>query len=99
MKYELIIRSCAENDIAEAVRWYEKKVNGLGENFLLSLDAALRTITRNPEAFPKVYKGFRRILLSRYPYSIFYIINRNKIIVIAVFHEKRNPEIWQKRTK
>jgi len=59
MKYDLIIPSCAENDIAEAVKWYEEKVKGLGENFLISLDAALQTIARNPEAFPKVYKEFR----------------------------------------
>jgi plasmid stabilization system protein ParE len=99
MKYELIIRSCAEKDIADAINWYEEKVKGLGENFLISLDEVFQSILRNPEAFPKVYKEFRRALMSKYPYSIFYIITRNKIIVIAVFHEKRNPEIWKNRAK
>jgi len=97
MKYELIIRSCAEQDIAQAVNWYEENATGLGSRFVLSLDATLHSILRNPEAFPKVYKDIRRALLLRFPYGIFYLIDENKIIVIAVYHEKRNPENWKPR--
>ena len=99
MKREIIFRSCAEKDISVAVRWYEAKVSGLGKRFLLSLDATIQSISRNPEAFPKVYKEFRRSLLRKFQYSIFYIIAGSKIMVFAVFHEKRNPKNWKKRTK
>lgn len=97
MTYEIIFRSCAEKDIIDAINWYETKVNGLGHRFLLSLDATLQIISRNPEAFPKVYKEFRRALLHRFPYGVFYLVENKRIIIMAVFHEKRRPSSWKKR--
>lgn len=54
MKSPLIIRPEAESDLAEAYRWYEAQVPGLGSDFLLSVDAALSSIRRNPELDPVV---------------------------------------------
>ncbi len=99
MKYEIIVRSCAENDISDAVAWYEKKVSGLGKRFLSSLDSAIQSISHNPEAFPKVYKEFRRYLLHRFPYSVFYSFDKNRVILFAVFHEKRHPKNWKNRVQ
>ncbi|MBL7129528.1 MAG: type II toxin-antitoxin system RelE/ParE family toxin [Ignavibacteria bacterium] len=98
MKYKLLIRSCAEQDITEAVLWYEKRLKGLGARFLFSVDATIQSIQRNPRAYPKVYKNYRRALLQRFPHGIYYLIKNEVIIVIAVYHEKRNPEDWMKRT-
>jgi plasmid stabilization system protein ParE len=90
MSHEVILHSCAEEDVLDAMNWYEKKLHGLGNRFLFSLDATLQIISRNPNAFPKVYKDYRRALLRRFPYGVFYIIENEKVIVMAVFHEKRN---------
>lgn len=97
MKYKLVIRSCAEQDITDAVLWYEKRVKGLGAHFIFSVDATIQSIQRNPKAYPKAYKNLRRALLRRFPYGIYYFIKNEFIIVIAVYHEKRNPEDWMKR--
>ena len=98
MKYEIVVRSVAEKDITDIVIWYEKQLQGLGNRFLTSLDATLNSIHRNPKIYPKVYKDFRRALLPRFPYAIFYTIELNEIVVFAVFHGKREPKSWQKRT-
>ena len=71
MTYEVSFRSCAEKDVNDAIKWYEDKVKGLGNRFLLSLDATIQIISRNPQVFPKVYKKFQRALLHRFPYSVF----------------------------
>jgi len=49
MKYELVIRPEAEQDLTESFAWYEDKRKGLGYDFLLQVDAGLRFIARNPE--------------------------------------------------
>ena len=97
MTYDLIILSVAEKDIIDIILWYEKKVKGLGNRFIVSLDATFQSIQRNPKIYPKVYKDFRRALLPRFPYGIYYIIENYSIIIFAVLHEKRNPESWKNR--
>ncbi len=68
-------------------------MKGLGAHFIFSVDATIQSIQRNPKA----YKNLRRTLLRRFPYGIYYFIKNEFIIVIAVYHEKRNPEDWMKR--
>lgn len=99
MNLEIIIRPEAELDILEAAKWYENNLKGLGESFLSSIDFALQSIQNNSEAFPKVYKKIRRILLKKFPFGIFYLVEENKIVIVAVFHASRNPKQWKGRTK
>jgi toxin ParE1/3/4 len=98
MKPTLVIRPEAELDVRDACAWYEKQAQGLGAGFLLSLDAALRSIQRRPLQYPIIYRAVRRCLLRRFPYSIFYLVEEVRIVVVAVFHAKRNPISWQERS-
>ncbi len=98
MKRSLIIRPEAELDMREAYAWYEKQVPGLGANFLLNVDAALRSLQRNPLQHPAVYQGIRRFLVRRFPYGIFYVVEEKQLVILAVFHAKRDPKSWQVRS-
>jgi plasmid stabilization system protein ParE len=98
MKYDLIVRPEAEVELAEAFDWYEQQVTGLGSRFLLSVDAAINSIRRDPLQYPIVYKNVRRALTQRFPYQVFFTLNNSQIVVIAVFHGMRNPSVWQSRT-
>lgn len=97
MKYKLIIRPEAENDLKEAFSWYEDKRKGLGHDFLLQVEAGLRFIERNPEIPPMEYKGTRKHLIKRFPYKIIYLVEKERIIVLAVTHGKRSPKLIKKR--
>lgn len=99
MKLKVLIRPEAAIDVLEAAKWYQKNLDGLGDRFLTSIDSAIDTLQQNPEAFPKVYKELRRILIKKFPFGIFYSIEKERIILFAVFHVSRNPRSWQKRTK
>ena len=87
----------AEADLTEAYRWYEEQVEGLGSEFLLCVDACIRSIARNPKIHQKVHKNIRRALVRRFPYGIFFIEEADHIRVLAVFHARRDPAIWQNR--
>ncbi len=96
MKYELILRKGAEKDIAEAFRWYEEKVSGLGSEYIFSVDRVMDSIQRNPERYPVIYESARRALLHRFPYSVFFVWEQKRISVLAVMHTARNPAKWRK---
>jgi len=97
MNYQLIIRPEAEAELLEAVKWYEDRVQGLGANLLLNIEATLESILRIPEAYTPEYKNTRRALVRKYPFGIHYIINKDKIIVLVIFHENRNQKELKKR--
>lgn len=97
MSSKLIFRPEAELDLSEAVSWYEKKVKGLGANFLLNVEAAIESIIRTLEAFTPIYKNTRRALVRKFPFGIHYLIEKEKIVVLAIFHARRNPKEWKTR--
>ena len=97
MKYKVKIRPEAENDLKEAFSWYEDKRLGLGYDFLLQVDAGLKFIERNPEVHSLEYKGIRKHLIKRFPYKIIYLVEKEKIIVLAVIHGRRSPALIKKR--
>ncbi len=97
MTRPLIIRPAAEADIETAYRWYEDQRVGLGAEFLSVVEAGLSSIERNPERYPERYKRARRLVLRRFPYSLFFLIQPALIEVIACTHGRRNPRHWRSR--
>lgn len=97
VKHRTIVRPEAENDLKEAFFWYEDERSGLGYDFLLQVDAGLRFIERNPEIYPPEYKGTKKHLVKRFPYKMIYLVEKERIIVLAVIHGKRSPNVIRKR--
>ena len=98
MKYRVIVSPEAENDLKEAFSWYEDNRTGLGYDFLLQVDAGINFINRNPKIHPIEYRGTRKHLIKRFPYKIIYLVEEERIIVLAVLHGKRSPDLMKKRT-
>jgi len=78
MSNRLFVRSEASQDIRSAFAWYEQKIQGLGLEFLRSVDACMAGIARNPLAFPKAHREIRRSLLRKFPYSVFYVLEADE---------------------
>ena len=97
MAYKLLISPEAQEDIEFAAFWYELHKNGLGSEFILSIDAEINLISRNPLVYPKIYKHVRRAVINRFPYAIFYIVNNKIINILALIHQSRNPKIFKKK--
>jgi plasmid stabilization system protein ParE len=97
MAAELIIAPEAEEDIAEAYGWYDRRRTGLGEDFLSSLDACIQAICRTPEMHAPIFENYRRGLVRRFPYAVFYEYAANTVTVYCVFHTSQNPDKWRQR--
>ncbi len=76
--------------------WYEEKATGLGEDFLRMAYACAGELQQNPLMYPKVYGEFRRRLIRRFPYGIYFRLKEREVIVFSVFHCARDP--WTVQT-
>ncbi|MCF6147720.1 MAG: type II toxin-antitoxin system RelE/ParE family toxin [Candidatus Kuenenia sp.] len=92
MIYSLLFLPELEEDSIKGYFWYEEKGIGLGEDFLRIFYALSEEIRRNPLVYKTVYKDFRRCLLKRFPYAIYYRVDKDKVIVYGLFHCARNPK-------
>jgi len=96
MAAEVRIAPEAAQDIDDAYGWYECQRAGLGEEFL-TVDACVQAICRMPEMHAKVYEDYRRGLVRRFPYAIFYEYAGDAVTVYGVFHTARDPAKWRQR--
>ncbi len=85
-------------EVKASYNWYQEKTEGLGEDLMNELESAYQTIIGFPQTWPKFQKGFRRFLLSRFPFSVIYRKNGSLIYVVAVMHNSRKPGYWLNRT-
>jgi plasmid stabilization system protein ParE len=94
---KVIFRPEAEDELIEAIDWYEARSPGLGAELLRCVDACVERIIRQPESYPIVHRGTRMGIVRRFPYLVLYRISDEVISIIAVFHTKRDPKIWKAR--
>jgi plasmid stabilization system protein ParE len=97
MAAKLIIAPEAEQDVADAFGWYEGRRLGLGEEFLGCVDACIQAIRRAPEMHSVVHETYRRALVRRFPYAIFYEHAGETVTIYSVFHTSRDPDKWRQR--
>jgi hypothetical protein len=95
---KLFFHPDVSHEIKKSYIWYQEKAEGLGDNFLDELETAYQTIIELPSTWPKFQKGFRRYLLTSFPFSIIYKYEGEKIFVVAVMHNSKKPGYWKKRT-
>ena len=89
-KRRLVLRSEARLELEQAVTWYEVQVPDLGRQFRAEVYRTFDNITARPELYPKSHGTTRKAVLRRFPYLIFYLVEAQRIVVMAVFHAKRD---------
>ncbi|MEZ0327596.1 MAG: type II toxin-antitoxin system RelE/ParE family toxin [Fimbriimonas sp.] len=97
MRLPVTFRSIAAAEMEEAVDWYKRQRTGLGEEFLAAVEAQLQIVSEDPFLLPIVHRDLRQVHTVRFPYSIIYTVEAERIVVFAVFHGRRDASIWKKR--
>ncbi len=98
MPYSLKIRPAARREFDEACDWYKDEASDLRDRFVGAVENAISAVTQRPLAFPVVYgTRARRAVVETFPYSIFFIKDGFKVIILSIFHDSRNPIIWRGR--
>jgi hypothetical protein len=87
----------ADAELTEAVAYYDGKASGLGDRFLAEVKDATRLIERYPEIAPVKDFGVLVKVLSRFPYSLMYLLEPDELFVLAVAHHSKRPAYWADR--
>ena len=90
VKFIVSIRAAGEADISKARNWYEKQRPGLGDEFLLSVTSAIVHLEHFGNLYPPYYRDIHRVLLTRFPYKVFFRINGENVVIFRVLHTARD---------
>lgn len=96
-QYRIQAEPDVDADIEAAFEWYEGEEPDLGFEFLDELRAAYRRILEGPLKYQAFRSGIRRALTRRFPYAIYFSIEGEVIVIVAVLHTARDPAEWQRR--
>jgi plasmid stabilization system protein ParE len=89
MMRRVIVRPEAKRDLRDAKAWYRNISRELGIDFVHRIDDAIDSALERPLAFPIVHRTFRRILLHRFPYTLFYNVGDDRIVIVTLLHPAR----------
>ena len=92
----------ADGEAIAAALWYDEQRLGLGDEFIVELEAGFRAIYANAASLPQLenYSGphnIRRYLLNRFPYVLIVACRENEVLIVAIAHTRRRPLYWLDR--
>jgi len=96
-KFRFEAEAAVAFDVEAAFEWYEAEKSNLGFEFLEQLRRSYLRIIENPLAYQELRHGIRRALTRQFPYAIYFSIEGETILILAVLHSARDPAEWQKR--
>ena len=87
----IVFAPAARDEFHRAAEWYDEKKRGLGYQFVLMVEAKLNSIAKSPDSFPLVHQHFRRALVRRFPFAIYFERGADGIHVLAIHHTSHIP--------
>jgi len=100
----LVIRPEAIEELLASALWYDARRQGLGNQLIDETWAAIERIRTTPQAFGRYefYRGpdeVRRAPVARFPYGVIYLVDPDRIAILALAPDKRRPLYWLNRLR
>ncbi len=96
-RYRVEALPSVARDIETAFEWYEGEQDGLGLEFLEELRATFENILDGPFKYENLKIGIRRAFTKRFPYAVYFSVEGEIILIVAVLHTARDPAEWKRR--
>ena len=88
----------ARDDFDESYAWYRKQSVRAADRFTAAIDEALEKLCRDPNNGIRIDDEHRFYRLKKsYPFYLVYRAEAAKIVVVAVAHNRREPNYWRGR--
>jgi len=97
MSFSVVFRRIAKREFDDAISWYEDRREGLGRDFSVAVEQLLGRIALSPNQFARVRGNVRRAVLRRFPYSIYFVVEDDRLLVLAIFHARRASKQLEER--
>lgn len=100
MTYIVELLPTTLEEMEKSYEWYERRQNGLGERFIKYVNNRISEIADHPKRYAIKKKNLRETLVEVFPFIIMYEVldNEEKVLIVHVFHAKRNPRLKYKKT-
>ena len=95
MKYLFLPEALLEYE--ESALYYAAIDKHLAGTFVSQIESAIRRMQRNPSAHAVVAENVRRCLVKRFPFGIYFLIEDDQMLIVAVMHMSRKPNYWKDR--
>jgi len=82
----------AEEDLLAGIQFYEDQCEGLGPYFQDSLFADIDGLLIHAGVHRVVFGKYHRMLASRFPFAVYYIVDGQTVLVHAVLDCRRDPQ-------
>lgn len=93
----IAFHAAADREAEEVADYYDRQLLGLGAEFYHELGTILDLLSLNPWMGVSYFGPYRRILMQRFPFSVYYEVADDRIRVVAVAHQHRMPGYWRGR--
>jgi plasmid stabilization system protein ParE len=90
--YSVRHKPAAAAEVEDAIGWYSQPDINQGAAFVQELERTEAHLRSHPELYQRVEDEIRRAVLRRFPYSLFYVIENDVVLVLACMHQHRNPK-------
>ena len=97
MSLPVTFHRAASAEFVDASAWYESKRRGLSLEFIAEIDRCVSLASEHPLQFAVVREDIRRVVANHFPYSVYFRAEQHRIVVLAVFHGRRDPATWTSR--
>lgn len=87
----------AEDELGDAVAFYELEAEGLGAALLDIVEHAVGQLLEFPHSGAMMRGPYRKKVLHRFPFSLIYTLKGDEIRILAMMHHKRRPFYWRGR--
>jgi plasmid stabilization system protein ParE len=92
-----LLHPAADEEFAEAVRYYAEIESDLGMRFYREMERLIRDACAHPERFRMFDPPARRRFGAEFPYAVIYVAKPDHVWIVAVMHIKRQPGYWRER--
>lgn len=92
MQVEFIEPASIELD--DAIEYYNLQSPGLGKIFFNEVLETIELIALFPQLWSQNTENTRKAVLRKFPFNLIYTIIEDKVFIIAVAHQHREPEYW-----
>jgi len=92
MEFEILISKTAKKEIDSAYSFYLDAGTRVADKFINEIYKYILEIKSNPTQFTTIRKKYKVCVVKRYPFTIYYFIERRKVVIVSVFHTSRNPK-------
>ncbi len=88
---KIVFSQMAQVELEETVLYYESEKEGLGELFKTIVIEAIGKLEIFPEIYMQISPNIRRVVLSKFPYNIFYNYKEEVITIVSISHQHKKP--------